>query len=75
MLIPRAVEIVRTLTGSIGLVAAVPLTTLLAAVVITKGTAGPGEVADPERRAYCRWRGAQPASFTERRALKRLAEA
>lgn len=33
-----AVEIVRTLVGSIGLVAAVPLTTALAAVVVTRGS-------------------------------------
>jgi uncharacterized membrane protein len=33
-----AIEIVRTLVGSIGLVAAVPLTTLLAAVVVTRGS-------------------------------------
>ena len=36
-----AVEIVRTLCGSIGLVAAVPLTTAMAAVVVT-GAASPG---------------------------------
>jgi uncharacterized membrane protein len=36
-----AVEVVRTLVGSIGLVAAVPLTTALAALVITRGTDGP----------------------------------
>ena len=33
-----AVEIVRTLVGSVGLVAAVPLTTALAAVVVTRGS-------------------------------------
>jgi uncharacterized membrane protein len=33
-----AVEIVRTLVGSIGLVAAVPLTTALAAFVVTRGS-------------------------------------
>lgn len=50
-----AVEIVRTLTGSIGLVAAVPLTTLVAAVVVTRGAprhappaAGVEEPAEPE---------------------------
>jgi uncharacterized membrane protein len=36
-----AVEIVRTLVGSIGLVAAVPLTTALAAYVITRGSTLP----------------------------------
>ena len=36
-----AVEIIRTLCGSIGLVAAVPLTTAMAAVVVT-GAASPG---------------------------------
>jgi hypothetical protein len=35
-----AVEVVRTLVGSIGLVLAVPLTTALAAVVLTAGTPG-----------------------------------
>ena len=34
-----AVEIVRTLVGSIGLIAAVPLTTGLAAVIVTRGSA------------------------------------
>lgn len=42
-----AVEVVRTLVGSIGLVTAVPVTTVLAAWVITRGSAlrdaGPGE--------------------------------
>jgi uncharacterized membrane protein len=38
-----AVEIVRTLTGSIGLIAAVPLTTIVGAVVVTRGTARQGE--------------------------------
>jgi uncharacterized membrane protein len=38
-----AVEIVRTLTGSIGLIAAVPLTTIVGAVVVTRGTAREGE--------------------------------
>ena len=33
-----AVEVVRTLVGSIGLVAAVPVTTALAAVVVSRGT-------------------------------------
>ena len=33
-----AVEVVRTLVGSIGLVAAVPLTTALAAFVVTRGS-------------------------------------
>ena len=42
-----AVEVVRTLVGSIGLVAAVPLTTGLAAVVIA-GAAGPAAAVDPE---------------------------
>ena len=38
-----AVEIVRTLSGSIGLVAAVPITTIMAAVLV--GTASPGDLA------------------------------
>ena len=37
-----AEEVVRTLVGSIGLVLAVPLTTALAAVVVTSGSGGPG---------------------------------
>jgi hypothetical protein len=37
-----AVEVVRTLVGSIGLVAAVPITTALAALVVTRGTDGGG---------------------------------
>jgi uncharacterized membrane protein len=41
-----AEEVVRTLVGSIGLVLAVPLTTLLAAAVVTRGTA-PAEAAGP----------------------------
>ncbi|MGK2948734.1 MAG: YibE/F family protein [Acidimicrobiales bacterium] len=44
-----AVEIVRTLVGSIGLVAAVPLTTGLAAYVVTRGgSADPEPVDDPD---------------------------
>ena len=41
-----AVEVVRTLVGSIGLVAAVPVTTALAALVVTRGTDG-GDVDGP----------------------------
>jgi uncharacterized membrane protein len=43
-----AVEVIRTLVGSIGLVAAVPLTTMLAAVVVT-GTGVPGTWRRPRR--------------------------
>lgn len=42
-----AVEVVRTLVGSIGLVAAVPLTTALAAYVVTRGSTPPEP--DPEQ--------------------------
>ncbi|MFF8786591.1 YibE/F family protein [Streptomyces sp. NPDC015125] len=45
-----AEEVVRTLVGSIGLVAAVPLTTLLAALVVSadrKGRGGPGSDGGP----------------------------
>lgn len=42
-----AVEIVRTLVGSIGLVAAVPLTTGLAAYVVTRGEVVPPETEEP----------------------------
>lgn len=41
-----AVEIVRTLVGSVGLVAAVPLTTGLAALVITRGRGEPPAVGE-----------------------------
>jgi uncharacterized membrane protein len=59
-----ATEIVRTLVGSIGLVAAVPLTTALAVAVVTRGTlvapgaAPPGGTGDhPEvARAAGHWR-------------------
>jgi uncharacterized membrane protein len=44
-----AVEIVRTLVGSIGLVAAVPLTTALAALVVTRGEP-PAPAHRPPRR-------------------------
>ncbi len=50
-----AVEIVRTLTGSIGLVAAVPLTTVMAAVLV--GTADPEATALDEA-------GVEPADVT-----------
>jgi uncharacterized membrane protein len=40
-----AVEVVRTLVGSIGLVAAVPVTTALAAMVVTRGSALRAEAA------------------------------
>ncbi len=45
-----AVEIVRTLVGSIGLVAAVPLTTGLAALVITRGSGVAPAPGDPARQ-------------------------
>lgn len=47
-----AVEVVRSLVGSIGLVAAVPITTALAALVVTRGSAVPGatETARPPDR-------------------------
>jgi len=49
-----AVEVVRTLVGSVGLVTAVPLTTLLAALVITRGAAGATDDAR-EPSAWSRW--------------------
>lgn len=58
-----AVEIVRTLTGSIGLVAAVPLTTALAAVVVSGHDLGRGRATAP-----------RPAGDARRRAAERLRE-
>jgi uncharacterized membrane protein len=53
-----AVEVVRTLVGSVGLVAAVPITTALAALVVTRGTDG-GAVPDggeaQRSRPAARW--------------------
>ena len=46
-----AVEIVRTLCGSMGLVAAVPLTTAMAAVLVSRGDVSP----DPEPNRGPRW--------------------
>jgi uncharacterized membrane protein len=51
-----AVEIVRTLCGSIGLVAAVPVTTALAAVLVTsRGTRNDAEDDPPPRNEPPRW--------------------
>ena len=47
-----AEEVVRTLVGSIGLVASVPITTALAAWVVTSGRRERGEVAEPEPAEY-----------------------
>jgi len=44
-----AVEVVRTLVGSIGLVAAVPLTTALAAYVVTRGSTPRERDPEPSR--------------------------
>ena len=54
-----AVEVIRTLVGSIGLVAAVPITTALAAVVVT-GTGLP-TLGGPTRSRRTRRRAAVPA--------------
>jgi uncharacterized membrane protein len=60
-----AVEVVRTLVGSIGLVATVPLTTALAAVVVTRGTAERGTATHapdpPEEPSRATWEGFRPA--------------
>ena len=61
-----ATEIVRTLVGSIGLVASVPVTTAVAALVASReqpaGHEEPGRAASPRRRA--RRRAAPPAART-----------
>ncbi|MGW1984518.1 YibE/F family protein [Streptomyces collinus] len=49
-----AEEIVRTLVGSIGLVASVPLTTVLAAVVVSADRPGPGKAAPGAETAPAR---------------------
>ncbi|UJA09244.1 YibE/F family protein [Streptomyces collinus] len=49
-----AEEIVRTLVGSIGLVASVPLTTVLAAVVVSADRPGPGKTAPGAETAPAR---------------------
>ena len=64
-----AVEIVRTLTGSIGLVAAVPVTTALAAAVMTftpqtEGQAISGEEADEQNQGPS-WPAEPPAGEDE----------
>ena len=46
-----AVEVVRALCGSVGLIAAVPLTTVLAALVVTEDTAQPAVGAQQPSRA------------------------
>ncbi len=56
-----AVEIVRTLCGSIGLVAAVPITTALAAAVLRPSTAIPGEATEPPPVGRPRWEDFGPA--------------
>jgi uncharacterized membrane protein len=56
-----AIEIVRTLVGSIGLMASVPLTTLLAAWLARQRTAGPAVVPAPRRRNEARRRQAVEA--------------
>jgi hypothetical protein len=55
-----AVEVVRTLVGSIGLIGAVPVTTWLAAVLLSSAGPGsePAEVAEPEVEA--RWEDFEP---------------
>ncbi len=58
-----AVEVVRTLVGSIGLVAAVPLTTALAAYVVTRGSTTPSP--DPEEPRAHRPPPRPPAPATD----------
>jgi uncharacterized membrane protein len=61
-----AVEIVRTLVGSIGLVAAVPLTTLLAAFVVTRGSSLRQPPDPPARARPEPPRSPEPESESER---------
>ena len=49
-----AVEVVRALVGSIGLVCSVPITTALAAVVVTASTGAPASQASDPRRFWTR---------------------
>ncbi|SDG45637.1 Uncharacterized membrane protein [Lentzea fradiae] len=58
-----ASEIVRTLVGSIGLVAAVPVTTALAALVAVRQEATPAETPEPEPEP-------EPAAKTVKRAVR-----
>ncbi|UQA94237.1 YibE/F family protein [Streptomyces halobius] len=60
-----ATEIVRTLVGSIGLVASVPLTTLLAALVVSADHKGQGAAAGPGSPE-----GARPAGGSGRRGSR-----
>jgi uncharacterized membrane protein/uncharacterized glyoxalase superfamily protein PhnB len=60
-----AVEVVRTLVGSIGLVASVPITTALAAYVVTRHVGGEVEPAEAERPAL-----AQPTHTTANGGLR-----
>lgn len=55
-----AEEIVRTLVGSIGLVASVPVTTGLAALVVSAGLGGPDETEPPPRTGRGKRRRAKP---------------
>jgi hypothetical protein len=45
-----AIEVVRTLAGSIGLVASVPFTTAIAAIVVTRDPAGVAPAGEGQRR-------------------------
>jgi uncharacterized membrane protein len=55
-----AVEVVRTLVGSIGIVASVPITTALAVLVVSVSSAG-RDSSPPRPRATTRRRGRAPA--------------
>ncbi|GAA2297577.1 membrane protein [Streptomyces caniferus] len=57
-----AEEIIRTLVGSIGLVAAVPLTTLLAALVVSADRKGRGAPGDDGRAGTGQRSGADPVA-------------
>jgi uncharacterized membrane protein len=71
-----AMEIVRTLVGSIGLVASVPVTTAVAALVASREEPSAGSPPDDGARGRGGWlrrrppgRGARPGSGTRRAAL------
>ena len=58
-----AVEVVRTLVGSVGLIAAVPLTTALAAVVVTRDRDREAETVPAVEPTWDQFRPADPPAW------------